>query len=111
MLLPFWHRAITRIRPGEKTERGSTVPDWENVKRLDITECLVNPTDTSLSQDGRVLGVQDGITVNIPADADVKPGDRIEIDGNVYTINGDPMVWGNVGMLSHMQLNLRRWRG
>lgn len=111
MLLPFWHTTITRIRPGEKVERGSTIPDWENASRLEIHECLVQPSTTSLSQDGRVLGVQDGLTACLPLDSDVIPGDRIEYLGDVYTINGDPMRWVGVGKLEHMQLNLQRWHG
>lgn len=111
MLLPFWHTTITRIRPATKLERGSTVFDWENASRLDIGECLVQPSTTSLSQDGRVLSVQDGLTVCAPVDADIMAGDRIEYQGDVYTINGDPMRWVGVGRLEHMQLNLQRWRG
>lgn len=111
MLLSIWHTTITRIRPGTKTERGSTVPDWENASRLDIGECLVQPASTMLSQDGRVQGIQDGLTVCAPVDADIIAGDRIEYHGDVYTINGDPMRWVGVGSLEHMQLNLQRWRG
>ena len=111
MLLPFWHTTVTRIRPGEKEERGSTIPDWDNVSRLDIHECLVQPSTTSLTQDGRVQGVQDGMTACLPADADVLAGDRIEYRGDVYIINGDPMIWKDVGRLDHMQLNLQRWHG
>ena len=111
MLLPFWHTTITRIRPGTRTERGSTVPDWDNASRLDISESLVQPATTALSQDGRVLGVTDGLTVCVPVDSDIKAGDRIEYLGDVYTINGDPMRWVGVGKLEHMQLNLQRWRG
>lgn len=111
MLLSFWHQTITRIRPGIRTERGSEVFAWDNVESQEIGECLVQPGSTYLSQDGRVLGVQDGLTVCAPWDADIRAGDRIEYDGKVYTINGDPLVWKNVGKLDHMQLNLERWRG
>lgn len=111
MLLSFWHQPVTRIRPGEKTERGSVVPDWDNAQELEISECLVHPGVTALSQDGRVLGIQDGLTVCAPVDADIKAGDRIRYGEDVYTINGDPLIWRNVGRLEHMQLNLQRWRG
>lgn len=111
LFLKQWHTTITRIRPGTKTERGSTVPDWETATRLDISGCLVQPASTSLSQDGRILGVTDGLTACAPVDADIKPGDRIEYLGDVYTISGDPMLWVGVGKLEHMQLNLTRWHG
>lgn len=111
MLLPFWHTTITRIRPGEKESRGSTVPDWDNATRLVINECLVQPSTTSLSQDGRILGTSDGLTACCPVDSDILPGDRIEYQGDVYTIDGVPMKWIGVGKLEHMKLNLQRWSG
>lgn len=111
ILLERWHTTITRIRPAVKIERGSEVPDWENATRLAIEHCLVQPASTSLSQDGRILGVTNGLTACAPVDADILPGDRIEYLGGVYTINGDPQKWVGVGRLEHMQLNLVRWRG
>ena len=110
-LISFWTQSITRIRPGIKTERGSTVPDWDNTSSATIDGCSVQPASTSLSQDGRVQGITDGLTVYAPEDADVAAGDRIEYGGNVYTINGDPLLWPGAGRLAHMQLNLTRWRG
>lgn len=109
--ISFWTQSITRLRPGTKTVRGSVVPDWANVSRLTIEGCSVQPASTSLSQDGRIEGVMDGLTVYAPEDADVLAGDRIEYGGNVYTINGDPLIWPAAGRLSHMQFNLQRWRG
>ena len=111
ILLERWHTTIVRIRPAVKTERGSEVPDWENATRLTIDHCLVQPASTSLSQDGRILGVTDGLTACAPVDADILPGDRIEYLGDVYTIDGDPQKWVGVGRLEHMKLNLMRWRG
>ena len=111
MLQSFWKQTITRIRPGTKTERGSPIYDWDNADELTIPECSVQPTGTSLTQDGRVAGVQDGLVVYAPADADVRAGDRIRFGDAVYAINGDPLVWPGVGRLAHIQLNLQRWRG
>ncbi len=111
MLLKMWQQSIIRIRPGTKTERGSTVPDWENAAELEISECLVHPGNTMLSQDGRVMGIEDGLTVCAPLESDIKAGDRIRYGDDVYTIMGDPLIWKNVKKLDHMQLNLQRWRG
>lgn len=110
-LLSFWTQSITRLRPGTKTERGSTVPDWSNPDALVIGGCSVQPASTSLSQDGRVQGITDGLTVYAPAGADILAGDRIQYAGSVYVINGDPLVWPGVSRLAHIQLNLVRWRG
>lgn len=111
MLLKMWQTTIKRIRPDTKTERGSIVYDWENAETLEIGECLVQPSDTTLSQDGRVSGIVDGLTVCAPVDADIKAGDRIEFHDRIYTINGDPLLWVDVGKLEHMKLYLQRWRG
>lgn len=112
MLPSFMKQTITRIRPGTRTLRGSDVPDWGSATRLQISGCSVQPAGTSLSQDGRVLGTTDGMTAYIPANADVKAGDRIEYAGEVYTITGAPRVWPSAsGGLDHIQLNLERWSG
>lgn len=105
-------QTIIRIRPGVKTLRGSDVPDWNNVTRMTIKGCSVQPASTSLSQDGRVLALSDGLTAYLPPSADVKSGDRIEYAGEIYTINGAPRVWPSAsGGLDHIQLNLERWSG
>ena len=110
-LQSFWRQSITRLRPGTRTERGSTVYDWSDPDELEIPECSVQPSSTSLTQDGRVQGIQDGLTVYAPVDADVQAGDRIRFGNSVYTINGDPLVWPGAGRMAHIQLNLYRWRG
>lgn len=110
-LISFWTQTITRLRPKKNTSRGSTIYDWSDPEELDIPECSVQPAGTTLSQDGRVQGVMDGLTVYAPADADILPGDRIRFGGNVYTITGDPLMWPGAARLAHMQLNLQRWRG
>lgn len=111
-VLSFWRQSVTRIRPTTKMERGSEIPDWSNPNRLVIYGCSVQPASTSLSQDGRVLGVTDGLTVYAPANADIQAGDRIEFGGNVYTINGDILRWPSAsGSLDHLHINIVRWRG
>ena len=112
MVGSFANDTIIRIRPGVKTIRGSDVPDWENASSLKIEGCSVQPAGTSLSQDGRVLGIMDGMTCYCPYDADVQEGDRIQHDGQTYTINGVPRKWRSpTGNRSNMQLNLERWTG
>ena len=111
MLLSQWHQDIIRIRPGIKTERGSDIPDWDNASVKTIEHCLFQPGSTILSQDGRVLGIQDGATVCAPVDADIKAGDRIQYKDEVYTIDGRPLLWRGVGKLEHMKLILQRWSG
>ena len=87
--------------------RGSFVPDWSDTDELMIRGCSVQPASTGLSQDGRVLGISEGLTIYCPPGSDI-----IEYGGNVYTINGEPKPWiGATGLLSHVQINVERWRG
>ena len=113
-MLPSWcSQSITRVRPGTKTVRGSVVPDWDSTKvsELTITGCSIQPASTSLSQDGRVLGINDGMTVYCPEGSDVQAGDHIEFEGETYTINGEPRKWAGPSRTSHIQLNLVRREG
>lgn len=111
MLPSFCNDEVIRIRPGIKEERGSQIPDWTKADRLLIEGCSVQPATTSLSQDGRVLGISEGLTAYLPEDSDVEAGDRIEYNGKVYTITGEPKIWNAPLNLSNMQLNLMLWRG
>ena len=112
MLPSFMRQTITRIRPGTKTLRGSEVFDWSNATTKDISGCSVQPASTSLSQDGRVLALTDGLTAYLPSGDDVQSGDRIQYAGEIYTITGAPRVWPSAsGGLDHIQLNLERWSG
>lgn len=111
MLPSFAKQSVTRIRPGVKTVRGSNIPDWENATSLVISGCSVQPAATEMSQDGRVLGILDGMTAYLPPGADVQEGDRIVYDGETYVLDGAPRVWEAAFNLSHVQIRLRRWSG
>jgi len=113
MLPTFCTQEVTRIRPGTKTERGSVIYDWspDKVSEQTIKGCSVQPTATSLSQDGRVLGVSEQLTAYLPEGADVQAGDRIRFSGDVYTIQGEPKIWKAAANLSNVQLTLIRWEG
>ena len=113
MLPSFCNQEVTRVRPGTKTDRGSTIPDWspDKVTELTITGCSIQPAATSATFDGRVLGISEQLTAYLPEDADVKAGDRIKFDGEIYTINGEPKKWTAAARLSNIQLNLIRWKG
>lgn len=113
MLPSFCNQDIVRIRPGTTVSRGSVIPDWDasKVNKLTIKGCSIQPATTSLSMDGRVMGINEQWTAYLPEGADVKAGDRIEFGGNVYVINGDPKEWTAPARLSNIQLSLTRWEG
>lgn len=112
MLPSFANQTIDVVRPKKTTtSRGSEVPDWSDAKKTTVTGCSIQPASTSLSQDGRVLGINDGWTAYVPEGTDVKAGDRIEFDGETYDINGEPRKWTGPSRTSHIQLNLIRREG
>lgn len=113
MLPSFCNQTVTRIRPATKTVRGSVVPDWdaEKVNTKTISGCSMQPATTSLSTDGRVLGISDTYTLFAPPDADIQAGDRITYDAKTYEIDGDVRVHPSALNLEHIEITLRRYNG
>ena len=110
--ISFWRQTITRIRPAEMESRGSAIPDWDNADKLVISGCCVQPSSTGLSQDGRILGISEGLTPYIPVNTDIEEGDHIIYDGNEYTISGSIQKRiSATGRINHVQINLERWSG
>ena len=112
-MVPSWcKQSVTRVRPGTKTERGSVVFDWSTATEKTITGCSVQPASTSLSEDGRVLGISDGYTAYLPPASDVQAGDRIVFEGKTYEIRGEVRPWVSAtGLVDHIMLNLVRYSG
>lgn len=111
MLPSFCRDTVVRIRPGTKELRGSTVPDWENATTAEVSGCSMQPASTSLSTDGRVLGLLDEYTLYAPPSSDIEAGDRIEFDGKVYEINGEVRNQPAALRLEHIEIRLRRYKG
>ena len=111
MLPSFCNDTITRIRPGQKESRGSIIPDWTTATEKEIGGCSMQPASTSLSQDGRVLGLLDEYTLFLPADADIQAGDRVRFNGQVYEIDGEVRIQPAALRLDHIELRLRSHKG
>ena len=112
MVATFAHDTITAIRPSQRAIRGTTLPDRENATEHNVKNCSFQPAGSSLSLDGRVLGLTDGATCYGPYEADIEAGDRIRFEGKVYTINVVPRRWRSpTGLRNHVMLNLEEWSG
>lgn len=113
MLPSFCKDTVIRIRPTTTQSRGSTVLVYTETltNTLMITGCSMQPASTSLSEDGRVLGISDTYTLFAPPDADIKTGDRIKFNDEVYTIQGDVRIQPAAGRLEHIEITLRRYHG
>lgn len=84
---------VTRLRPGPPTtdSQGNEVPGPDI--RLDIEKCAVAPRLQGDVTEGGRQGVIVGTTVYFPSGADVLATDRLEVRGEVHTIEGDPGRW------------------
>ena len=71
----------------------------------------MQPASTSLSEDGRVLGISDLYTLFAPPESDIQTGDRISFNGKTYTIDGDVRIQPAALRLDHIQVTLRRYNG
>ena len=113
MLPTFCTQEVVRVRPGTKYDRGTPVPDWseDRITKATIKGCSVQPSTTTLSQDGRVLGISDQWTAYLPEGSDVLAGDHIRFDSKEFAIIGEPRVWTGAFSRSHIQLTLTRWEG
>jgi len=112
MLPTFFKQSVVVIRPGTKTVRDQSVPDWDNSTRYTVKNCSMQPSSTTLSQDGRILGITDRYTCYMPAGTNIKAGDRIAFNNNIYTIDGDIREWPSAsGRLDHIEVSLVSYRG
>jgi hypothetical protein len=71
----------------------------------------MQPASTTLSEDGRVLGISDLYTLFAPPDADIEAGDRIEFNDLTYTLVGDVRMQPAANRLHHKEISLRRYHG
>jgi len=112
MLPSFCSQSITRIRAGIKNSRGSDIPDWDNATSTTISLVSVQPSSSSISMDGRVLGVSDSWTVYCNPDVDVLAGDHIEFDRETYLVNEAPRKWTSPsGLVSSLQFTMVKYSG
>lgn len=112
MIPSFCNQSITRLRAKTKEVRGTTIPDWNNPNTLTLSPVSVQPSASSVSLDGRVLGVTDSYTVYCNLDADVLVGDRIVFENNTYTVDEEPRVWNSpTGRVSNKQFTMIRYKG
>ena len=112
MLPSYFDQTVIRIRPAIKSERGTPIPDWNSADHEPVSGCHVQPSSTSLNQDGRVLGIDDKCTLYAPPYSDIKAGDRLIIGNAEYTVIGEPKRWASpTGNLNNMQVQIERWSG
>lgn len=86
---------IVRIRgnPGGEDEYGDPVTGTED--RTTLAGAFVAPRETSEIDNRGRAGVIVGLTLFAPYETDLRYDDRIEVDGVLYDIEGEPGRWRN----------------
>lgn len=118
-MLPSWcDDAVTVVRPGSKTSRGTTVPDWSASAATEtkVTGCSVQTPSTTMTLDMRQQTALAGV-LYAPPGTDVSAGDRIDWTdpmgvAHSFAVVGVPMPWKSpTGRVSHVRCELAEWRG
>lgn len=87
---------VTRVRPGEKTDRyGATIADWDDADEEAITGCAFAPEASSEDHAGGRQAVLAPATLYAPTGADIQPQDRIVVRGETFEVDGDRSDWRN----------------
>lgn len=87
---------VTILRPGASTTvdvYGNDIPAAD--ARIDLADCLVEPRPEGDANEGGRQGVIIGAFVYVPKTrpTDPRSTDRLEVRGEVHTIEGDPGWW------------------
>lgn len=91
---------ITRLRAPLVTDRyGNQQRDWPNASRSELVGCALAPRsafqtegEPHLQNRGAVII---GYSIYCPPGADLAATDRVDLDGDVYEVEGQPGVWIN----------------
>lgn len=97
LLRPHRSPRVYRVRPGTTTDSdGDSVESWENPDRLRLRNVTLQES-SSEDEDGlaqRSLGskrlTRSGRKIFVPYAADIVANDRIEIDGQLWRVDGNP---------------------
>jgi len=120
MPLSFMTDSVTVIRPGTRTSRGSAVPDWtvtttttgSGATEHVVADVQVTSESTAETRDGRVDNVSDRMRLRARYDADIRSGDRVVWNGDVYEVDGDVVKTKSPsGRVSSTRCRLALWRG
>jgi hypothetical protein len=97
LLRPHRSPRVYRVRPGTTTDSdGDPVESWEHPDRLRLRNVTLQES-SSEDEDGlaqRSLGskrlTRSGRKIFVPYAADVVANDRVEIDGQLWRVDGNP---------------------
>lgn len=74
-----------------------TLGDWEAPDELPIEDCLFAPGTTNEFPNVDLALLSSLATLYLPLHADVSAGDRVRVDGAMWSVEGRRADWGNGG--------------
>lgn len=112
MLPSFCRDTVTVWRAPVIEERGTTVRDWANAAPHTVAGCSFQPASTAGTWGELRNGAETRATLWLQPGADIEFGDKVEFQGNVYALDGEPLEWRSPsGVVTHLTCNLVDWRG
>lgn len=97
MLFPFGE-TVTRLRATAVTDPYSgaqTAKSWTDPDRLDIPGCGIDPGGSTEPVEAGRTAVITTPTVYAPPGVDVRAGDRLQVRGRTYAVDGRPAEWAS----------------
>lgn len=93
-MLPRWaKKAVAVTRPGSKSSRGATVPDWSSATTHEVVGCVLDAPSSSADYGEPEAPITQRKTLYAPPGADIAKGDRVTVDGATYKVDGVPMAY------------------
>ena len=112
MGLSFFRDTVTILRAPILTKNGGQYRDWNNAAQSTINRVQVTARAPSQEFAGRLLNLSDARTLRANYDADIREGDRVVYDGNVYEVTGEVFhTKSPTGRASSTRCTLTRWTG
>lgn len=112
MGLSFFRDTVTVLRAPILTKNGGQYRDWNNAAQSTINRVQVTARAPSQEFAGRLLNLSDARTLRANYDADIREGDRVVYDGNVYEVTGEVFhTKSPTGRASSTRCTLTRWTG
>lgn len=112
MALSFMNDKVTVLRAPIAKKNGMDYRDWENAEELEVAQVQITGQSTAREFGDRTLQITDRRTLRANYDADVKPGDRILWNDDMYEVEGEVFhTKSPTGRVSSTRCTLVRWEG
>lgn len=112
MALSFMKDTVTVLRAPLAKKNGMDYRDWEKADSRTVNNVQITAQSTARDFGDRVLEISDRRTFRANYDADVKAGDRIRWNDDLYEVEGEVFhTKSPTGRVSSTRCTLVRWEG